>query len=84
MREGDDELMRSRSAGNAVAILSLAIGCSAVIVWLITGRLSLVVMIALSVGSYGLGIVSSWFSGRMIKRLKRGPRKSSDNTSGFM
>jgi hypothetical protein len=63
--------MQARRARDIAAMLAMGVGCSAVIVWLVTGKLSTIEVAAISVGAYGLGVISSRFTVSLFKRLKR-------------
>ena len=62
--------MQRRWPKNILAILALGVGGCALIAWLISGELSIVEVVGLCIGAYGLGVMSSRLTMSLIKRLK--------------
>ena len=62
--------MQRRWPKNMLAILALGVGGCALIAWLISGELSIGEVVALSVGAYGLGVISNRLIMSLTKRLR--------------
>jgi hypothetical protein len=72
--------VRTRSIGNALAVIAMGIGIVAAALWWVDGRLSTIELIALVIGAYGVGVISAraiWSP--LIKRMKKGQESKSAN-----
>ena len=72
--------VRTRPISNVLAVIATGIGGVAAITWWVNGRLSTVGLIAVCVGTYGLGVVSARaISSPLVMRMKKGLKAKSGN-----